>query len=99
MSNLIKGSSPSSQFKPRVQVPQVRFSQGFESLKSIQVKGSSPSSQGFESLKSRVQVPPVKDSSPSLLYNCDNSSRVKREIWNPVFSWDITDDPATDTQM
>ena len=49
-SNLIKGSSPSSWFKSRVQVPQVQFNQGFEALKSIQAK---------------VQVPSVKGSSLS----------------------------------
>ena len=50
----------------RVQVPQVQSNQWFESLKSIQVQGSSPSSpnyQGFESLKS-IQVQGSSPSSP-----------------------------------
>ena len=42
--SIVQGSSPSSRFKPRVQVLQVQSNQGFESLKSIQAKGSSPSS-------------------------------------------------------
>ena len=41
---IIKGSSPSSWLKSRVQVPLVQSNQGFESHKSIQAKGSSPSS-------------------------------------------------------
>ena len=42
--SIVQGSSPSSRFKPRVQVLQFQSNQGFESLKSIQAKGSSPSS-------------------------------------------------------
>ena len=76
--------------KSRVQVPQVKgsspSSQWFKSLKSrVQV----PQVKGSKSLKSRDQVPQVKGSSPSLLYECNNSSRAKREVWDPAFSWDI----------
>ena len=54
--SIVKGSSPSSRFKPRVQVPQVHSNQGFESLKSDLIRGSSPSSR----FKPRVQVPQVQ---------------------------------------
>ena len=86
----------------RVQAPPDGMNEqdrGFESLRMVwmnRIEGSSPS--GWyewtgsrvrvppDGINSRVQVPQVKGLSPSLLYECNNSSRVKSEVWNAAFS-------------